>query len=447
MNDSAMILRVGDVDLMNAIRHFEVHREGNDVVSADVVLDPASLEDEIVDWIRDVRILERQGAATAPHFTGLVSRVDIDPDGLHLRLASRALALREQQLGGGGMMNVTPPEMIVSLLRGGGLAADEMNIAGYTPGPIEAWEVTVPVDGLTLVAESAVGTVRLLPHSARPDLPVGLGPDETRDLFNGSGLWARAFVTAPTAYDAELAGSADIDLALAWLVARAHYSTARLPNGQLQPYERERGRIMAARRDVILVHGLQTHRYSLRSPNTAPRPRLSLDSQPDLYLPQLPTTLSPQEKEAVEAWRRAAQEANPIAQTAALWEAVEFMVAGRTAPEMFSVVELQALRARASYGLDERQRDRVLTILDQLNGASLLARLRHTATDDEVPVTEEEWAALGRVRRVRNRFSHGDSRDLPDAADLGVARAVVNRFIVHRVHKLANVRLPAQEPR
>jgi hypothetical protein len=140
MDDVAMVLRVGKVDLVNAMHHFDVDREGNDVTGVDVVLDPASLQDVIIDWIYDVRILERQGATFVPQFTGLVRGVDMQSDGLHIRLTSRKLALQEQRLGGGGTLNVAPVENVVSLLRGGGVAADEMTIAGYTPGPIEAWE-------------------------------------------------------------------------------------------------------------------------------------------------------------------------------------------------------------------------------------------------------------------------------------------------------------------
>jgi hypothetical protein len=292
----------------------------------------------------------------------------------------------------------------------------------------------VPVDGIRLSAGTEIGTVRLLPDSECPTLPVGLGPEAIRDVFTGADVWARAYVTASTAYDAELSGIGEVDLALAWLIARAHYSSALLPGGQLQHYERERGRSLATRRDVVLVHGLQTHRYSLRTPNTTPRPQLELDLH-DLSAPQLPATLSPQEREAIEAWRRAVQEPNSIAQTAALWEAVEFIVAGRTAPQMFSVVELDALRARAVDGLNARQSDRLLTVLDQLNGASLFSRLRQAAADDGVPVTEDEWACLSRVRRVRNHFAHG-APELPEVADLRIARAIVNRLIVHRVHRL-----------
>jgi hypothetical protein len=438
---SVTLLRVGSVDV-TAILHYEIYRQGNDVVGADVVLDPASLRDVVVDWIGDVRILEQAEETTSTHFTGLVSRVALDDDELHLQLSSRSVAMQDAQLGGGGTLNITPVEVIVSLLRGGGLSADQMNIAGYAPGPEEAWEVAVPVDGLLLSAERRVGTVRLLPSSARPYLPVGLGPDGIRERFDGAATWAIAFVTRPTAYDADLSGCAEIDLALAWLVTRAHYSTALLPDGEIQRYQRDRGRALATRRDVVLAHGLQTHRYSLRAPGITSRPQLDLDTEPDLDLPQLPATLSLQEREAVEAWRRAIQEPNPLAQTSALWEAVEYLVTGRTAPETFTPTELDALRARACDGLDERQRERVLALLDQLNSAPLLARLRSAATRDEVPVTPEEWTAVARIRRVRNHFSHGDSRDLPQPADLRVARAVVNRLIVHRVNKLANRRLP-----
>jgi hypothetical protein len=114
-----------------------------------------------------------------PQFAGLVWGVHMESDGLHIRLTSRKLALQEQRLDGDGTLNVTPVENIVSLLRGGGVAAHEMNIAGYTPGPIEAWEVTVPVDGIRLSAATEIGTVRLLPDSERPILPVGLGRSVT----------------------------------------------------------------------------------------------------------------------------------------------------------------------------------------------------------------------------------------------------------------------------
>lgn len=173
---SVTLLRVGSVDV-TAILHYEIYRQGNDVVGADVVLDPASLRDVVVDWIGDVRILEQAEETTSTHFTGLVSRVALDDDELHLQLSSRSVAMQDAQLGGGGTLNITPIEVIVSLLRGGGLSSDQMNIAGYAPGPEEAWEVAVPVDGLLLSAERRVGTVRLLPSSARPYLPVGLGPD------------------------------------------------------------------------------------------------------------------------------------------------------------------------------------------------------------------------------------------------------------------------------
>ncbi len=444
MRRSTAQLRVGDVDLVNAILRFDVFAQRNDVVSADVVVDPASFHGVVVDWIGDVRILEPAGDTVSPLFTGLVTTVDIEDDGLHLRLSSRRVSLQDAQLGGGGMLNVATLETIVSLLRSGGVSEDQMNIAGYTPGPVEAWEVTVPVDGIRLSVERVVGTVRLLPPSARPDLPPGLGPDKIRELFSGAAAWARVFVTAPTAYDAELSGSAEIDLALAWLAARAHYSSARLPDGELQRYGRDRGRMLAIRRGVVLAHGLETHRYSLRAPDITLRPELDLDSEFDLDLPQLPADLSMQEREAVEAWRRAAQEPNPLAQTAALWEAVEFIVAGRPAPGTFSVAELQAVRERASEGLDERQRHRVFVALEQLTSAPLLARLKHAAATDEVPVTEEEWTVLQRVRRVRNQFSHGDSRVLPDAADLRIARSIVNRLIVHRVHRVAHTHAPTE---
>jgi hypothetical protein len=392
-----------------------------------------ALSDATVDWVSDVRIFERKGDVSEVFFTGLVSTLTVEDDGLRLRLASRAMPLQEARLGGGGTLNVSPLEALASILRRQGLGESEMNIHGYQPGPVEAWEVTVPVDGLRLSARVRLGPVLLVPADSSVDLPPGLGPQTARDRFTGA-AYIRAFVVAPTAFDAELRANREIDLALAWLTARSHYSTARLPDGGLFSYHRDRWRTLPSRRDALLAHGVVTHRYWLSTADIDERPPLVLSAESKMLAPEI-KNLSAQDGEAIAAWRRAVHDPNPLAQVAALWEAAEFLVAGRSMPNLFSEVQLASLRAIALQGLDELQKSALLRALNSMNAPPLLKRLRYVAETDSVPVTEAEWNALSRIRRVRNEFTHGDSRDLPAAADLRIAISVVNRMLIYRVQE------------
>jgi hypothetical protein len=194
-------------------------------------------------------------------------------------------------------------------------------------------------------------------------------------------------------------------VALAWLTTRTHYSGVGLPMGGTRGFRRDWTLARVSRRDVVAAQGVATGRKWLRSPQgIAYRPELVLAEVEDLGLPPLPPNVSPQMKEAFSSWRRAAEEADPLAAVVALWESVEFYVSGVSVDDLFSKQQRRAVRRAAAEGLEGEQLDRVWEVVGRLNEAPLMVRLREALRQDNVTYTEAEISLLRKLRNLRNDF-------------------------------------------
>jgi hypothetical protein len=264
-----------------------------------------------------------------------------------------------------------------------------------------------------------------------------LGPDELLERYRDASCWALTLKTAPTLYDAESEGLKAIDLALAWLTARTQYSGATLPRNEPRRYRRSWTRSHVSRRDIVVVRGIATGRQWLRAPTDPPnRPILQLEDIDDLSSIPLPIKLSQEFSEAITAWRRALDDSNLLSAVVALWESIEFYVAGIHSGKLFEKEERSAVRTRALTGLEGAQRERVAEVLAMLNQPSLMFRLKLAIKTDQVPITETELSLLTRVRKLRNDFVHGRSSEEPTEEDVRYAIGIVNRLLVCRVRRL-----------
>ena len=199
-----------------------------------------------------------------------------------------------------------------------------------------------------------------------------------------------------------------------------------------------------SRRDVVVVRGLATQRHWLRAPtDLMSRPDLQLSEMPDFHLFMLPPSISPQMKEALLAWRRAMEEEDRLATVMSLWEAIEFYTSGIVVPPLFEKRELRALARRATEGIEDVKRQRIMELVGRINEPPLLTKLRTALSQDQVPYTEEEFELLSKVRRIRNDFVHGRSRSLPSDTDLRLVVAFVNRMLVHRMDRLSRRASPS----
>ena len=276
-----------------------------------------------------------------------------------------------------------------------------------------------------------------MPGGTVSRLAAGLGPDYLRERYSEASAWALNLQTARTIFDAESKGLKAIDLALAWLTARAQYSGVAMPGGHPRRFKRAWTLSRVSRRDVIVVRGTATSRRWLRSPiDILLQPTLDLDQIEDIESVPLPPDLPIQMREALSAWRRAAEETDALAAVMALWEAVEFYTSGTQAPRIFQKATLKAVRRRATDGLEGEQLKRVQDVVARLNEPPLMVRLRVALDEDQVPYEDSELSLLQRLRQVRNDLVHGRSRETPSATDLRYAKAIVNRMLVYRIGRL-----------
>lgn len=443
MVDRRFIVVFGETELDEGVVTATTLMAMNNVSSAEVVIINQELIGAKVDYQATVRLFLVTDSQHEILFTGIVDEVTPGENETGIRLVSGLQLLDEVGIGGLGIgAGVGFLEAAWSVLRTAGIPEDKIAIEDFQPGPLEVFEVATALDGIEIDDPTSLGGVRLLSAGPVSRLADGLGPDELRESYVGASAWALTLQNARTIFEAESEGLKTIDGMLAWLTTLAHYSAAALPGGSPRRFRRAWTRSRMLRRDVVVVRGVATGRRWLRAPTDIPhRPTLALREIEDLESIPLPSTLSDQTREALVAWRRAAEEPDPLAAVVALWEAVEFYAAGAKASEakMFSKSERKAIRDTATRGLQGDKLERVKEVLAMLNEPSLMVRLRAALKEDQVPYTEEEFLLLRRVREARNDFVHGRSREAPSQDEVRYANAIVNRMLVYRISSLTTL--------
>jgi hypothetical protein len=93
--------------------------------------------------------------------------------------------------------------------------------------------------------------------------------------------------------------------------------------------------------------------------------------------------------------------ADPLERIQAIWEAIEFYVAGTRGDVFFDPGEVKRIRRSVPKDVDPKLRTRALDLLAKINDPPLMAKLREAATRDGVPVAESEYELLGRLRKAR----------------------------------------------
>jgi hypothetical protein len=444
------VLHFGSAEAREGILSVETDPGTDGLPTARVILATTALEGVCLDWQSVVRVFAEEGSVLKPLFTGLVDTVTPSRDEITLTFVSVGRTMREFRLGGlGASPSTKPRELIWTLLRSGGFGEEELGNIGFDAEPEEVFEVAVPVDGVVLAKPHTIGNVQLLPAGPVTELAGDLGSDSLRERYRSAKAWASTRCTARTLFDAEAQGLAAIDLVLAWLTASARFSSVALPASQVRAYRRDWTRFRVSRRNVAIVRGGTSGRAWLRAPtDLSDYPTLDLDEIQDLALFELPTSRSPQINEAVLAWRRGAEATFPIATVMAMWEAIGFYVSGVKEP-LFTDDERARVKNLCQGAIGEfgqEQQKRVMSKLDGLNDAPLLAQLRIALAEDHVPYTEPEFMLLQSVRKVRNDFGHGESPSLPPSADLRLFVSLVNRMLVHRMSRLASSQARANKP-
>lgn len=373
-------------------------------------------------------------------FEGVVQKGTVSDRSIKLECEGAA-ALTEHMTGGMVAANISPAELIESMIAQSGWEG-KLRLSEEASDPHEEeFEVVTPIQGIRISEEIAIGNVFLVPRGT-----VALELDTTGDTakelaaeFHRASSYAVARITTDKPHLAEDQGLAAIETALAWLVVRGRYGLAKLPDGTPQEFSRQERLRSPRLGSVVLVRGDQTERQWLRWPE-GDRDKLEreISSHSSMARPALPSNLVVKDRQAILALRAAAVETDPFAQVQALWQAIESYVAGVKCRPLFSSSELEAIRSSVPDIFDTNQQNALEQAIGGLNEPPLWVKLDRQIKQDGVPITEEELDLLKRLRNARNAAVHGRSRGRPPKRDeINHGIAVVSRMLVHRIADLS----------
>jgi hypothetical protein len=358
--------------------------------------------------------------------------VKATPSGSELCLQLDNGLVLEELVGGGAELRWMPgAEAIWSVAQWGGLRPEQLHVHGLAALPDQVL-VLVPVEGLVLNGELKLGPVTL---TTDPSLAAaGLAPltdSPRKESFAAAGTWAAVVVEATMLYQAELRALPRIQAAIDRLVLEAQYSLACDPDATAVAFERTALLTDPTLCQEVLVVGIKTGRRYLRSLTSRPV-RADLSTR-GLQLPPSPDEPDASFEEAVRSWRRAVRSSDRVEAVGAIFEAIEFFVAGAKVKLIFGPHDLDAIRAAvAGVALAEEQRERLADVIGRANEPPLLAKIRASLAQYVVPYSEAELAALWRLRKFRNHAQHGKTRKPPVELDLDLAKGLVNRMLCFR---------------
>jgi hypothetical protein len=436
-------VRIGDVDVSSGVVAGTANEGINALPSARFELDLGLLGSTPVDYWAPVRSMFSQGPFRRQLFAGAVQEAQVDGATTSLDCEG-AVDLTEHNTRGMITANVQPGEVLQSLILQAGLSTDVL-LTDEPPGEQseEPFEVLVPIRGIEVDHPVEVGPMSIVPKPRGEEALKGFRLDgETAARlaakFSEADSFGLAEVRTATLHEAEDGGTAAIETAMAWLTARERYGYARLPDGRARPFSRQEALKSARRGAVVLVRGRDSQRQWLRSLEAIaePLPR-SVDPTSPLLDPALPGDLSPTERQALLALQRATTEPIPESQLQALWEAIEFYVAGTKGPKLFAPSELDSLREQVSAHWNSAQRKKLRNTIDKLNEPPLGIRLGWRLERDGVPLSEDERDLLfTRLREARNAFVHGRRVcSSPTREELHRGMSLVARMLVYRISR------------
>jgi hypothetical protein len=431
---------IGDVDVAHAVVGGTSTSAVNEIPHAKINLDLSLLGSAPVDYWGTVRWEITQGPFQRELFSGAATHVSGSPQ-VELECEG-AIELLEHSRGGVAAANVSPGELIRSMMEQAGVDEDALFIAEPRGDePVELFEVFVPIVGIEVDEPIELGLVEIVPAARCQEMLAGFDLSDPlaanlKDEFGDASSYGSASVKASTLPEAEEAGWAMIETVVSWLVIRSHDGSARLPDGSAQSFTRQNALRGPQTGSTVLVCGPETGRQWLRrrsgAGTSAPQ---WLSPQARMLSPALPGDLIPRERASLLAVRRAINETVTELQVQALWEALESYARGVKVPDLFSDEEKSAVVAELPAWLCGKQREKLERLISSANEAPLLERLRRRIDQDAVPLSgEEDELLFGKLRKARNDLAHGREIDNPPTrGEMHRANSVAARIVLHGI--------------
>lgn len=367
------------------------------------------------------------------------SIIEAFPQGTRVEVhVQSVVAMTEERMHGLVAQEFRPQDIAYAMARRVGFDDDHIDIDGLDDMPLEVFEFVVGIDGVTVSVPTRIGRVTFVPPGVGRRILDHFDPlPEWADEFASAPAHAAVYTTEQHMHNAQVDALAEVDLALSWLATRTRYGLSHLPDGTLHRYERSQSNATPSRRDLLALRSILSGRRWIQ--RLGPRLRatpLGMGARSRLGDPSLPRGISFQMRQALLSAERALSAEDPIQRSQALWESMEFFLAGRERAELFDDAQRTELLACLRAAVPKDQHQRVADLLSMVNAPPPRQALRAAIDEEAIPVTDPEFALLFRIRKARNRATHGAKVEIPSSEDLDYACSILSRILVHRLNSL-----------
>jgi hypothetical protein len=331
-------------------------------------------------------------------------------------------------------------ELVYAAVRQAGFEDDRIVIDGLDQLRREVFEFVVGIDGVAVgTLPIKIGAVTFVPpEKARRILDQFDPYPDWGNEFEAAPCHAVVYVTNALMYNAQVEALAEIETSLSWLPTRTRYGLSHLPDGSLHRYARSESNAAPARRDLVALRGMMTGRRWMQ--RLGPRQRadpLALGGRSRLRDPSLPSRLPFYLRQAMLSAQRALTAEDPIQRSQALWESIEFYLAGRQKERLFSSEARKELLNCLRMAVPSEQHQRMANLLDLVDQPPPRVALRKALDEEGIPLTHEEFDLLSKVRTARNKGTHGGKEvEVPTNEELDHACSILSRILVSRVDAL-----------
>lgn len=429
------IISIGSIDVSSAVAEASFSNAINDRPKATIVLRAEHPTVPYIDWRAPVSVITVQNGEQRPLFGGDVVNTSLKSGTLIIE-CSGAAYFSEVRMGAYACTKNAGIDLIYATARDGGTPSEMIEI-DMGAALFEVFEVVIPVSGISRL-ETPYRQGNVLLTSSR-DVLNGISQFDHRPLvedFSKAEVFAVVYRSDLRMHDVEKMALADISATLDWLAIRSQYSLAVLPDGSTPAWSRKIGSARLSARSLAYVRGLLSDRRWLRDTSTqrdvAP---LGLDDE-SLMLrnPGDLVELSQRVRLALSAYQRAVHEADPASRATQIWEVIEFYAGKTEVPVKFSKGDLKRIKRSLPKDFNVDQTARIGDLIGMLNSVPLLARLRVQIASDGIPITEEEFETLSRLRVLRNDLVHGRVGSAGAvASEIGRGLGLVARIITYWV--------------
>ena len=430
-------LRVGDVDISNAVTHASTRKALSERNSAEFVVDLEAQTIRNLDFSGEVVAESYFDGQWYVIFAGGVRRI------LHGGPTSKLYCEGAQGLvvTAAGLLAHQDCnfDVIESLVRGADIPHE---IDGLPDRPEEEFEVVVPVSQINVGDFEKIASSVSLISTGRAASVLDRIPDvpqEVRSSFLRSSAYFLSRIRSSSMYAAQKEALAKFDQVLAGLVTGSRYSLFRYPSGVPVPWRRELYQFNPERIELVVVASSSSRRAWIRRTGilALSKPMTATD-EPLPRFASLTEHSSLQVRQAFLLCSRAARPGTAVDRITALWQGLEFLVGKqRNKTPVFDREALDridlVIEEKLKPVLSRDQVDRLGDVLGQLNDPPLLAKLRKHFSTFEIPITEGEFERLWKLRSYRNKVNHGKEPTVPTSAEIDFGVALMARILVYTV--------------